>query len=280
MEKMNFYYYEKDNEMYAVKKISDYDIDYTIKASHHAYDIWRDIRLSISRKLKYYSMQEDAYIYFDMKEDLPSSFLNKLEIEETICDKTIYNIPKELISKCMDLFTSEDNEKALWVYTNKNRFCDSSFDKKYYGRADIFDLVSYLADRQYRIMLNEDMYLNASEVYAICDYPIHNSSVSCEIRDINKMENVGYMIYSPKKDLLKEYKEVVNQSDEYLDIAIDVSKYIKNSLDEIKTLIKYTKKTIEEGNSINLMLCVKNKRQKEIIHDLIDDVFQPKKVMH
>lgn len=189
MEKNDIYYYEKDGEMYAMKKISEYDIDYSINASHHAYRIWQDLRVSVSRKLKYYSLQEDGYLYFDMKESIPKRILNTLTVEDTICDKTIYNVPKELVSKCVNMFLSEDKEKVLWVYTDKSRFCDSSYMRPYYGKASIYDLTSYLADNQYRMMLNENVFLNISEVYVICDYPVYKGSISCEIRDVHQMCN-------------------------------------------------------------------------------------------
>ena len=31
MEKKDIYYYEKDGEVYAIKRISEYDIDYSIR---------------------------------------------------------------------------------------------------------------------------------------------------------------------------------------------------------------------------------------------------------
>lgn len=288
MEKNDFYYYEKEGEIYAMKMISEYDIDYSIKASHHAYMIWQDLRLSISRKLKYYSLQEDGYLYFEMKESIPKSVLNKLTVDDTIRDITIYNVPKELVSKCVNLFLSEDKEKVLWVYTDKSKFCDSAFMEPHYGKASVYDLTSYLADNQYRMMLNEDLFLNISEVYAICDYPIHKSSISCEIRDVYKTNHSGYIRVMPKKDrgeLLKEFKDRLKYHKEYqkndcLDIAINVSKHIKDSADEIKTIVKIAKKEVDDGMDINLLLCVKNKKQKEIVNDLIDNVFNPKRVLH
>ena len=288
MEKKDFYYYEKDGEVYITKKISEYDIDYSIKAAHHAFEIWKEMRTSVARKLKHYSFQEDGYLYFEMKQPTPKSVLNMLTVDEIICDKTIYNVPKELVSKCVNMFTSSEGEKALWVYTDKSRFCDSSYIRPYYGKANVYDIASYLADNQYIMMLNENMYLTIGELYAVCDYPIHKSSISCEIRDVHKMNDAGYIRVTPKtgnKALLKEFNDRLKYhkeycDNEYFDIAINVSKHIKDLSNEIKTVIKKAKKEIEDGLSINLFLCVKNKKQKEIVNDLIDTIFNASQVLH
>ena len=286
MEKKDFNYYEKDGEMYATKKISEYDIDYSIKASHHAYKIWENLRTDISRKLKYYSLQEDGFVFFEMKLPMPDNILKKLTVDEEICDKTIYNVPRELVSKCVNMYTSSDEDKVLWIYTDKSKFCDSSYERPYYGKANVYDLVSYLADNKYLMMLNEDMFLTIGEVYTICDYPIHKASISCEIRDVQKMNDAGYIRVTPKIDnkaLLKDFTDRLKYHKEYcddecLDIAIDVSKHIKGSLNEIKSVIKKAKKAIEEGVYINLFLCVKNKKQKEIVNELIDTVFNTSQI--
>ena len=131
------------------------------------------------------------------------------------------------------------------------------------------------------MMLNEDMYLTIGEVYTICDYPIHKSSIFCEIRDVHKMNDAGYIRVTPKTDnkaLLKNFNDRIKHHKEYcddesFDIAINVSKHVKDSSSEIKAVIKKAKKTIEDGMNINLLLCVKNKKQKEIVNDLIDSVF-------
>lgn len=288
MEKNDIYYYEKDGETYAVKKISEYDIDYSIHASHHAYRIWNDMRVGLSRKLKYYSLQEDGFLYFEMKQSLPSSILSTLTIDDTICDKTIYNVPKGLVKKCADIFLSEDKKKVLWVYTDKSRFCDSSYMRPYYGKASVYDLASYLADNQYRMMLNEKMFFNLSEVYAICDYPVYKGSISCEIRDIHEMCDTGHIMVSPerkKNDLMKEFKERLHfhktyQMNECLDIAIDVSDHIKDYSDEISSIINISKEENEKGNYINLFLCVKNKKQKETVGEMIDGIIHPVKNYH
>lgn len=288
MEKNDMYYYEKNGEMFAVKKISEYDIDYSIKASHHAYEIWKDMRLSVSRKLKYYSLQEDGYFYFEMKSSIPKKIFDKLTLEEIICDKSIYIVPKEFISSCANMRFSSDNKKALEVYTDKSKFCDSSYINMCYGKANIYDVASYLADNQYCMSLNESIYMNTSEVYAVCDYPIYKSSISCEIRNIHKMNDTGYFRCYPKTEkgeLLKDYKNRLEQYKDYtesggFDIAVNISKHIKDSMNEILSLIKHTKQMIDKGSNINLMLCVNNKKQKEEVNDLINSVFNPIKTLH
>ena len=287
MEKNDIYYYEKDGEMYAMKKVSEMDIEYTIKESHYTFDMWRDLRLSLVKKLKYFSLQEDGDLYFEMKYPISDSIRNRLPIVEEMNYKIIYDVPDVLFEKCANIF-DEENDKVLCVYTDKYRFLDSFHDYPYYGKSSVFQIASYLADRQYRMMINDHMLLDVAEVYAICDYPLFGSSISCQIRDVSKMGIAGYTRIRPSKEkgqLLQQYSDMINNKvkyyeNEYIDYAIDISNHIKDSMNEIESVIRNTKKMIDEGTKINLCLCVKNRKQKLIVNDLINYIINPIKVLN